>query len=467
MTTDASSVERLRQYIREISPEARALLLRELERGTLAGSRIPGFDLILQELRDEQRGSAHSMERLDSPDRRFFQPLAPFLTDDEISQKIHGRINRSSLTKIWVWLERDLLPVETKAFSEEVAVASIAGDIIRADQLTHEFQTKAVSAIENIFRQNAADRKSQLKLVSQLGGQQALEALSDVIAILRIRDTLAGFSARLPQQIKNLADADLQSVSALFERPVLQRPEIFPYALALLFSRLAFPAHLLRLAVAVCETDSAERIAETPFAFAVDLVLDEMTRLEARLANDLRKRSIYDVCIGIKKFHDLARGLTAELDVSVGTRWTKILAQLRADTANLLRSQIDGLPGQTRKVLRPRPKDEITSGAVLDPHEIADIEASLEILGACRMCAGEIALNEITLRVSSELENCLDTATQALLDSIRQATPQDRAYRQSQLDAAVRFSAKVFGKRYAELLAKAAEVATQGERRTA
>lgn len=83
------------------------------------------------------------------------------------------------------------------------------------------------------------------------------------------------------------------------------------------------------------------------------------------------------------------------------------------------------------------------------------------------MCAGEIALNEITLRVSSELENCLDTATQALLDSIRQATPQDRAYRQSQLDAAVRFSAKVFGKRYAELLAKAAEVATQGERRTA
>jgi hypothetical protein len=31
----------------------------------------------------------------------------------------------------------------------------------------------------------------------------------------------------------------------------------------------------------------------------------------------------------------------------------------------------------------------------------------------------------------------------------------------------VRFAAKVFGKRYAELLSKAADVALQGERRTA
>jgi hypothetical protein len=35
------------------------------------------------------------------------------------------------------------------------------------------------------------------------------------------------------------------------------------------------------------------------------------------------------------------------------------------------------------------------------------------------------------------------------------------------LDTAVRFSSKIFGRRYAELLAKAAEVATQSERRTA
>jgi hypothetical protein len=42
MSGGSSPVERLRQYLREISPQARALLLRELERGALSGEQLPG-----------------------------------------------------------------------------------------------------------------------------------------------------------------------------------------------------------------------------------------------------------------------------------------------------------------------------------------------------------------------------------------------------------------------------------------
>jgi len=288
-----------------------------------------------------------------------------------------------------------------------------------------------------------------------------------VIAILKIRDALAALSQRMPPQIKNLAESDLQAIRTLFEHPAVHRPSVFPYALALLFSRLVFPPQILRLAVAAAETDSAPRIAETSYAFAVDLVVDEIARQAIRLPACFRARATAEVCNSIKKFHDYSRALTTELDVSVDTRWTKRLAQLRTDLAGLLRSKIDGLPGQVRRMLRPRKKEEIASGSGLDQHEVNDIESALEILGACRLNAGEIALNEITLRLSSELETCLDNSTQALLESIRQASDSDRPFRQSQLDAAVRFSAKVFGKRYAELLSKAAGVAIQGERRAA
>lgn len=443
------------------------MLLHGLEQGSSSGEKLPGSDLILQELRELQRGSAPIVERLDSPDRRFFQPLVPFLIDDESPEKITGRISRSSLTHIWTWIERDLLPDEIKTFSDNVSAALVTGDADQAERFTREIQGRTVAAIEKALQENTGDRKSRQKLVSQLGGESVLDALSDVVAILRIRDTLTVLSQRLPQQIKNLGEAELQPIRALFEHPALQRADVFPYALALLFSRLVVPSHLLRLAVAAAETDSAQRISETPFAFAVDLVVDDMARVAARLAVNLHSHATADVCHDIKRFHDLARGLTTELNVSVETRWTKRLAQLRADTARLLRSHIDGLPGQVRRLLRPRPRDEIADGSILDPHEITDLESSLEVLGACRLCAGEIALNEITLRLSSELENCLDNATQALLDSIRQATASDRAFRVSQLDAAVRFSAKIFGKRYAELLAKAADVAIQSERRAA
>jgi hypothetical protein len=53
----------------------------------------------------------------------------------------------------------------------------------------------------------------------------------------------------------------------------------------------------------------------------------------------------------------------------------------------------------------------------------------------------------------------------ALLDGLRHAGPADRSFRQSQVDAAVRFCAKVFGQEYASLLGKAAEVAGSAERK--
>jgi hypothetical protein len=44
-------VERLREYLRQLPPAARALLITELERTLLRGEEIPGGDLVLREVR--------------------------------------------------------------------------------------------------------------------------------------------------------------------------------------------------------------------------------------------------------------------------------------------------------------------------------------------------------------------------------------------------------------------------------
>jgi hypothetical protein len=367
MSGGTSPVERLRQYLREISPEACALLLRELERAALSGEQFPGLDLILDELRKEQRDSNQSHERLEAPDRRLFLPIEPFLVDEEIPEKITCRVVRSSLPRIWTWLERDLLPLETQVLLRETRATLTAGDTARTDRLIHDFQTQSLTAIEKVLAAIASDGKSRQKLVSQLGGERVLEALQEITSIFRVRGVLKEISSRLPAEIKNLADAELDSVRALFELPALKRQDVFPYALVLLFSRLAAPIHLLRLAVASVETDSAKRIAETPFAFAIDLVVDEAMRVSNRLARDMRANAIADICVGIKRFHDLARGLVSEINMSDDTRWAKRLSQLRADTAGLLRARIDGLPGQVRRLLRPHPKGEIARAPLSTP----------------------------------------------------------------------------------------------------
>ena len=73
----------------------------------------------------------------------------------------------------------------------------------------------------------------------------------------------------------------------------------------------------------------------------------------------------------------------------------------------------------------------------------------------------ELAVNEVTTRTWLELQHYLETADKGLLDALRQTADADRPFRQSQLDAAVRFCRTVFGADYAGLLAKAAEIALQ------
>ena len=91
---------------------------------------------------------------------------------------------------------------------------------------------------------------------------------------------------------------------------------------------------------------------------------------------------------------------------------------------------------------------------MLDPNEVAEVEALVEFVGICRYFAGERAINEMTQRALTELRQYLDNGTQALLEGLRHAGEADRAFRQSQVDAAVRFCAKVFGREYAALLGK-------------
>jgi len=87
---------------------------------------------------------------------------------------------------------------------------------------------------------------------------------------------------------------------------------------------------------------------------------------------------------------------------------------------------------------------------VFDDSDIAEVEALIDLVNACRAYAAELAVNEATLRVQSQLRHYLDTAA-------RRPAPSRHA--------AVGFAAKIFGSEYAAVLLKAAAVAAHGIRR--
>jgi hypothetical protein len=153
--------------------------------------------------------------------------------------------------------------------------------------------------------------------------------------------------------------------------------------------------------------------------------------------------------------------LRSEINMSFDSPWSRQLAAVRNDVSALLKSEIETTPGSVRRLLRPRPNKEIAPGSQLDPLDVEQTEARVAFICACRHYAAELALSEATMRAHSELTHILDTGTKVLLESLRQAGNDDRPFRQSQLEAGIRFCRPVFGAEYAGTLAKAAEVAVQ------
>jgi hypothetical protein len=468
MTSDGQSIERLREYLRTLTPEARSMLVQELERNLLRGERNAGGDLILEELRRVIRAEAQQVPRIGDAARLFFAPFEPFLIDGRADHKRIGRLARVSLEPIWAWIGRDLLPTEMKALGADINRALLSDNRNRADQLVRTLHDRTITRVRAIIAENGQDEKSRRRLAVQVGTPRALEDLNTVVAILSLRDLLADLAHRLPKEFRVFEHEQIEPIIALLDSATTQsalaatgarRSDAFLYGLILVMNRLAAPWQLIRIATCAAASDDAARIAETPYAAAVTIVLGETEYLIAEMRAELKAGR--PVAWMLKGIHDAARGLRTEVDLSFDSPWSRQLAAIRADVSNLLTSEIETAPGFVRRLLRPRPAKDIAPGSVLDPLDVEEAERRVEFVATCRHYASELAVNEVTMRAHSELTHCLEAGTKILLDSLRQTGDADRPFRQSQVEAAIRFCRPVFGAEYASLLAKAAEVAVQ------
>ncbi|MDU6492359.1 MAG: hypothetical protein E6531_22190, partial [Bradyrhizobium sp.] len=168
----------------------------------------------------------------------------------------------------------------------------------------------------------------------------------------------------------------------------------------------------------------------------------------------------------LKTLHDGVRGLRTELDLRSESNWGKQLTAIRADISNALQSEIDSVPGRARRILRQRADKDIPAGAGVDTSEVEEVAALIEFVAVCRNYASELAINEVTLRTYSDLQQYVEKATEALVQSLRSGDARARAYRQSQVSAAIRFCHVLFGNDYAQLMSRAAENALNGERKS-
>ncbi len=444
------------------------MLIAELERALLRGEDIAGSELVLQELRRTIRAAAQPLPRIGDAARRFFMPLEPFLVDGAADHKRIGRLARVSLEPIWEWIGRDLMPAEASALSEDINRALLADDRIKVEQLVRALHERAIRRMTEAVAAVGSNEKARRQLGVQVGTPRAIEDLTTLIRILGIRDVLAELARLLPDYIRAFEREQIDQVKSLLAaaaaqeslpNAAAQNSDLFLFGLVMVMNRLTAPWQLIRIATRAADSDDTARIAETPYAVAVTIVLGELECMVGELRSELKAgRPIASM---LKSLHDAARGMRTEMDLSVDSAWARQLAAVRSAVSNLLTAEIEAAPGRVRRLLRPRPAKEVVAGSLLDAIDVQEAETRVELVGVCRHYAGELAVSEVTLRTYSELTQYLETGARVLLDALRHAEAAERPFRQSQVDAAIRFCRTVFGAEYAGLLAKAADVAVQ------
>src|SRR5476649_2009508 len=127
--------DRIQDFLRRLTPLSRNNLLIELERLEACDAAVPGSATVVEKLRMEFRKDGQTHNRLDNPARYFFAPLEPLLVDGAPEHANSGLILRGSISPIWEWISRDLLPTMTRDYVSEINGLVAADDPRKARQV--------------------------------------------------------------------------------------------------------------------------------------------------------------------------------------------------------------------------------------------------------------------------------------------------------------------------------------------
>jgi len=456
-TAAGGAAERLWRFLSTLPDEPCLQLLDLLERDQLAGHDFPGSGLTIRALVAVLAARQQTPPRLGNPRRCFFAVLEPFLIDEQLPRKWVGRIARTSLNHIWDWLCHDLAAAEMAAYQAEVVTALLDRDVARAHEQAAQLQKALLPAIR---RAVASHDEAVLHRFSVLvGGQAVLEDLRDMMTVMEHRETLRALGERIRGPIRQLDEEEAAFILEALVPFARGDAMLLPYAVALVMGRLTHPWQILQVAVLAVESREALRLGQSSFRVVMELLLCELERLVVRAQAERRGRRTARLALAATDFAASVRAIVDHIAMGPEIGWMKRMGAARSRMAQVLRPELEELPGRVRRILRAPWYRELDGGGAFDAGEFAAIEAGLDLLVIAKDHAAELALNEATLRVISRLAAFLEASLRPLLDGLRGSVGDDRAFRLQQLEAAVRIARRVLGAEYATLLQKAVDVA--------
>lgn len=345
---------RLKEFLQRLTPPTRSNLLDELERLELSGNEIPGAGEVMEALRVEFRGSGQSQKRNSPAARYFFAPLESLLVDGAPQHATTGGIQRGSLSAIWEWISRDLLPTMARDYIKSLNDLIAVDKQREARQAAATFQVKVLKSMEGVLGSPESADQIRARLATYTASPAAFDDLTKMLSALRAREELAKLNEALPAKLARFENAELAKISPLLAAFAKTHSEQLPFALMLVLRRLKTPWQLIRLATKAAASKNAIDVAAMPCAAAVSMVLDRMEDRRTMLRIALKHERILVAKEILVDIYDTEYALRVRIDQLADSDWGRRLDALMASITELVESEIKRFPDNVGHVLGSR-----------------------------------------------------------------------------------------------------------------
>jgi hypothetical protein len=344
----------IQEFLQRLTPVTRGSLLTELERLEVCGAEIPGAAPVLEKLRAEFRKDGSPPNRITNPARFLFAPLEPLLIDADPDHANSGRISRGSVSPVWEWISRDLLPTMARDYAGAVNKLVAADNQREAQRVVDAFQTKVIKSLENTLAAPEAAAQARAKLATYTTARSVYGDLAKILCVLRARDALARFNEALPLKIADFDDAQVAKITALLDAFGKTHPDVLAFALTLVARRLKTPWQLVRLATKAAPSKNAADIAAAPYAIAVSMVLDRLDNRRPMLRVALKNNRVLVAKELLTEIYDTEYALRVRIDLLDQSEWGRRLDDLIGTIAALVEAEVSRFPTNVGHVLGSR-----------------------------------------------------------------------------------------------------------------
>jgi len=434
------------------------MLVRGIETARNRGDGDAHLDLILSVARGAGQPERNAADAEAAFKAAFFKPLAPFLIKETLSVRQPGRINIGSVDAIWTWMKRDVARDLVGAAMEAVRASPDSMEVA-AEAGADAVRTKILPMGRRYMKLLSTGEDDLQRLAGQLGDKKTLDDARDTLEAFQYSETISAVFKKMTE--KN--DQEPAELLRLQIGQIKTFADNYPRHLHLFAIRYleyaSNPAALVRLARLLSKAENAAALEKSHYKPFVDVAWSEIDR-RVEIVRGRRDLTDTDGTLeeAVLELHRTVRQIQIVLDVEGMTEWARRLAHFRSETSNLLRQLVEATPSLVKKALRPQKQDDRMIGP--DPAAVAEAREALLVLRAARQAIDSLALNNIVMKVRSQVEQVVENSSKTYVDRLRVAPSVERSALTGVVEVIIDFAEIVFDEHYAALIRRSLHVAS-------